>query len=415
MTSGNGGILREAQDDLGVVAQDDRGVGQGDGMLQGDGGLEQELLERAAGLVPGLRARAGLAEELRRLPAETVADLLASGLYRIGVPRRFGGLDVGYGLALDVAAELGRGCAAAAWCYCLWTAHAWLVGYWPRAAQEEVFGDGPDVLCSSSLNTGKSECAAAPGGYRLSGRWEFSSGCDFAGWMMLGIPGAGPRSWALLPRADWRIADTWFVSGLRGSGSKDVVVDGAFVPQHRVLDVTTAGDGDWSGWELHGQARYRAPIPALLGWDLAAPMVGMAQGMLDEFTERLRGTSGPGRTAESAAVQLRLSQAAAETDAARAVLGRDVGEILRKAAAGERFTPLERARFRRDKAFVAQLCWQAVDRLFGLSGGHALFDSDPMQRLHRDAQAAAHRDGLVMDLGGVQYGRAALGLAAEGV
>ena len=138
--------------------------------------MEGELLGRAAGLVPRLKARAGLAEELRRLPAETVADLLASGLYRIGVPRRFGGLDVGYGLALDVAAELGRGCAAAAWCYCLWTAHAWLVGYWPRAAQEEVFGDGPDVLCSSSLNTGKSECVAAPGATGCRGGGSFPAG-----------------------------------------------------------------------------------------------------------------------------------------------------------------------------------------------------------------------------------------------
>lgn len=375
---------------------------------------EAELLRRAAGLAPGLKARAGRAEALRRVPAESVAELLESGLYRIGVPRRFGGLDVGYGVALAAAAELARGCPATAWCYCLWTAHAWLVGYWPRQAQEEVFGDGPDVLCSSSLNVGRSRCEPAPGGYRLLGRWEFSSGCDSAGWVMLGVPGIGERHWALLPRADWRIVDTWFVSGLRGSGSKDVVVDDAFIPHHRILDVTTAGDGDWSGWELHRQARYRAPIPALLGWDLAAPMLGIAQGMIDEFAARLTGTSGPGRTAESAAVQIRLSQAAAETDAARALLFRDVAEILGQAAAGERFTPLARARFRRDKAFVTQLCLQAVNRLFDISGGHSLFADDPLQRFHRDAQAVAHRDGLIMDLGGQQYGRVALGLAADG-
>ena len=115
---------------------------------------EAELRRRAAGLVPALRARAGRAEELRRVPAESVADLLESGLYRIGVPTIFGGLEVGYGLALEVAAELGRGCPATAWCYGLWAAHAWLVGYWPRQAQEEVFGGGPDVLCASSLNVG---------------------------------------------------------------------------------------------------------------------------------------------------------------------------------------------------------------------------------------------------------------------
>ena len=373
-----------------------------------------ELMARAAALLPVLKERAAYTEQLRRVPEETVQDLLASGLHRIGVPRRFGGLDVDYGLALDVGIELGRGCAATAWCYSLWAAHAWLVGYWPRPAQEEVFGAGPDALCSSSLSPGKSEIVPVAGGYRLSGRWEFSSGCDAASWLMLGVAGIGPRNWALLPQGDYRIVDTWFVSGLRGSGSKDIVVEDAFVPRHRILEVSTAGDGDWSGWELHGQARYRAPIPVLLGWDLVAPMLGIGLGMIDEFTARLIGTAGPGRTADSPAVHRRLSQAAAEVDAARALLERDIQEIFRKATAGEAFTPLERARFRRDKAFCAQLCLQAVNRLFDLSGGHALFDAAPLQRFHRDAQAVAHRDGLIMDLGGQQYARVALGLEPDG-
>ena len=370
----------------------------------------QELLARAAALVPVLKERAARTEELRRVPAETVDDLLSLGLYRIGVPKRFGGLDVDYVLALDVAAELGRGCASSAWCYCLWAAHAWLVGFWPRQAQEEVFGDSPDALCSSSLNTGKSTTTPVEGGYRVSGRWEFSSGCDSASWLMLGVSGIGQRNWALVPRGEFQIVDTWFVSGLRGSGSKDIVVDDIFVPQHRVLEVTTAGDGDFGAWELHRQPRYRVPIPVLLGWDLVAPMLGIAVGMIDEFIVRLAGTSGPGRTADSPAVHLRLSQATAEADAGRALLDQDIREILRKGREGESFTPLERARFRRDKAFISQLCLQAVNRLFDLSGGHALFDSVSLQRFHRDAQAVAHRDGLIMDLGGQQYGRVALGL-----
>ena len=373
-----------------------------------------QLLERAAELMPVLRERAARTEELRRVPAETVKDILSAGLYRIGVPERFGGIDGDYGLIFHVAAELGRGCASTAWCYCLWAAHAWLVGYWPLQAQEEVFGASPDALCSSSLGPGKSTCTSVEGGYRLSGRWEFSSGCDSASWLILGVSGVGERNWVLVPRGDFEIVDNWFVSGLRGSGSKDVVVNDAIVPYHRVLDVTTAGDGDWNGWEIHGQARYRAPIPVLLGWDLVAPMLGITRGMIDEFTERMVGTSGLGRTADSPAVQLRLSQASAELDAARALMDRDIREILRKAEDGEGFAPLERAKFRRDKAFVTQLCLQAVNRLFDLSGGHALFDSVSLQRFHRDAQAVAHRDGLIMDLGGQQYGRLALGLDPEG-
>ena len=135
-------------------------------------------MQRASALVPTLKERAAEAEQLRRLPDQSVDRLLASGLYRIAVPQRFGGLNVDYGLALDVADELARGCPATGWCYGLWAAHAWLIGYWPLPAQEEVFGADPDALISSSLNVGKSTCTPVDGGYRVSGRWEFSSGCD---------------------------------------------------------------------------------------------------------------------------------------------------------------------------------------------------------------------------------------------
>ena len=373
-----------------------------------------DLIERAACLVPVLKERANLTEELRRVPPETVADLLASGLHLVGVPRKFGGLAVNYGWSLDVGVELARGCPSTSWCYALWSAHSWLVGFWPAPAQEEVFGDHPNSLCSSSLSPGKSTCSPSDGGYRLSGRWEFSSGCDSADWLLLGVPGIGQRNWALLPKGDYEIVDTWFVSGLRGSGSKDIVVEDAFIPVHRVIEVSTAGDSDLSGWEMHGQARYRVPVPVLLGWDLVAPIIGLARGMIDEFVARLSGTGGPGRTADSPAIHLRLSQASAEADAAQALMDLDVQETLRKGSEGEPFTSLERARFRRDKAYCAQLCLQAVNRLFDLSGGHSLFESEPLQRFHRDAQAMAHRDGLIMDLGGQQYGRVALGLEPDG-
>lgn len=156
------------------------------------------------------------------------------------------------------------------------------------------------------------------------------------------------------------------------------------------------------------------PVSTLLGWDLVGPMVGIAQGMMDEFTARLAGTSGPGRTAESPAIHTRLSQASAGIDAAHSMMTGDITEILRKGDAGEPFSMLERARFRRDKAFVTQLCLNAVNSLFDLSGGHGLFDSVPLQRFHRDAHAVAHRDGLIMDLGGQDYGRVLMGLPPSG-
>ncbi len=309
---------------------------------------------------------------------------------------------------------LGTGCASTSWCYSIWAAHSWLVGFWPLEAQQEVFGNSPDVLCSSSLNPGKSTLEKTAGGYRLSGRWEFSSGCDAAEWVMVGGDLPEGRVWLLVPRSDYEIDDTWFVSGLRGTGSKDILIEDAYVPQHRVLDRDRGGVEERLGWEIHQQDRYRPPLLAVLGWDLAAPMIGIALGTIEEFTDRLTGTTGPGRTADSDSVQLRLSQASAELDSARALMRGDLREIFEKAKSGEPFSTLERARFRRDKAFVAQLCLNSVNRLFEISGGHAIFDSGSLQRFHRDIQAAVRRDGFIMELGGLQYGRVALGLDPDG-
>ncbi|PKB59254.1 MAG: hypothetical protein BZY83_02880 [SAR202 cluster bacterium Casp-Chloro-G2] len=373
-----------------------------------------ELLKRASAMVPGLKERAAHTELLRRVPDESVQDILASGLHRIGVPRRFGGLDVEYGSMLEAGAVLSSGCASTGWCYSIWSAHSWLIGFWPLEAQQEVFGDGPDVLCSSSLNPGVSTLEKVTGGYRLSGHWKFSSGSDAAAWVMLGGNTPGGLVWMLLPRSDYEIIDTWFVSGLKGTGSKDIVVEDVFVPGHRVTESRKAGDGDWTGWDIHQDDRYRMPALVLLGWDLVAPMIGITMAMIDEFTQRLTGTSGPGRTADSEGVQVRLSQSSAELDAARALMRADIRETFKKARNGEAFSTLERARFRRDKAFVAQSCLSSVNRLFELSGGHAIFDSSAFQRHHRDIQAAVRRDGFIMELGGLQYGRVALGLEPNG-
>ena len=176
------------------------------------------------------------------------------------------------------------------------------------------------------------------------------------------------------------------------------------------IDPNRAGDGEWTGWELHQRLSYRVPLRAMTGWDLAAPVVGIAQGAVDEFTARVRESSTPGRTAESSALQLRLAEASAEVDAARALQRHDVCELLDKAARGETPNEADRARYRRDKAFVAKLCVQAVNRLFEGSGARAVMDSDPIQRFHRDAHAASHHAALAWDVWAEQFGRQALGL-----
>jgi 3-hydroxy-9,10-secoandrosta-1,3,5(10)-triene-9,17-dione monooxygenase len=370
------------------------------------------LLDRARGLWPALRERAARAEQLRRLPPETVKDLVASGLVRVGTPDRYGGhgLDIDTGHA--VAWELGRACGSTAWCGSLWIVHNWWLGHFPERAQDEYFASGPDTLSSTCLNVAGGKAVPVSGGFRVSGRWSFSSGSEASTWAMVAVPGAGPGSmlWLLLPRSDYAVADTWFASGMRGTGSSDVVVEDVFVPAHRALDPERAGAQDLTGWELHRRPSYRVPLRLLTGWDLAAPIVGIAQGAVDTFTARLWGTSGPGRSAESVPLQLRLAEAAAEVDTARTLHRHAVREMLDRAAAGERFTETDRARYRRDKAFLTRLCVQAVNRLFEAGGARAIVDAEPLQRFHRDAHAASHHANLVWDAAAEHFGRQALGL-----
>jgi len=361
--------------------------------------LKDEALRRATELVPVLRERAARAEALRQVPPETVKDLLASGLIRVGNPERYGGHGLDIDTAHEIAFELGRGCGSTAWCASLWMVHNWWIGHFPARVQEEFFATGPDTIFSTGLNPAGGTAEPAPGGVRISGRWSFSSGCDAANWVMVATGTLAAPMWSLLPRADYEIDDTWFASGLRGSGSKDIVVRDMFVPAHRSMDPNRAGEGDFTGWELHKRPAYRVPLRALTAWDLAAPIVGMAQGMIDTLAARHRGSASP-------ALQLRLAEASAEVDAARALQRQDVREMIDKAARGEPLTATDRARYRRDKGFVPKLCVQAVNRLFEAGGARAVLDSDPVQRLHRDAHAASHHAGLSWDLGAGPFGAA---------
>jgi 3-hydroxy-9,10-secoandrosta-1,3,5(10)-triene-9,17-dione monooxygenase len=373
----------------------------------------EELVQRAAALVPRLRERAAQTEQLRRLPDETVADLVDAGLFRIVTPDRFGGPGLDFDAKLEVTLELGRGCGSTAWNYSILTTHSWWLGHFPRQAQEEFFAASPDTLGSSSLDPSRARVEVVTGGYRVSGRWSFSSGCDAASWVTVGGLGPSGVLWFLVPMAEVTIDDTWFVSGLRGTGSKDLVIDDVFVPAYRVAEQALMKEGRTDGWALHGRPSYRAPLFALLPTTLVAPVLGMARGMVETFADQLRGRKRPDGTelTHSVASQLRLAESSAEVDAARSVLRQNTREVLDRAARGEMPTLLDRARYRRDHAFMVRLGVRAVSRLFEASGGHALLESNPLQRFHRDALAASQHFGTRWDENAEQYGRVALGLA----
>jgi alkylation response protein AidB-like acyl-CoA dehydrogenase len=372
-----------------------------------------EMVRRAAALVPVLKERAGQCEAIRRVPHENRDDFIRAGITRIAQPVSFGGLGLDMDSVYEVAMELGRGCGSSAWMGCFWPLHNWMVGMWPKAAQDEYWAASPDTLSSTAWDMTTCKIEPASGGIRLSGHWDFSSGIDHAAWAMLFVPGP-PVGLALVARKDLRIVDTWHATGLCGSGSNDVFVDDAFVPQHRILNMEAAANAQSAGRELYGTPFYKLPMYTWLTYSLAAPVIGMAQGAVESFEDLMRGRVegiGGARAAERPANHLRLAESSAEVDAARLLMRRNLRQLIDWAEAGVEISLSERLRIRRDITFGGMICNRAARRLFDAAGAHSIRRDVPLQRFTRDVDAAVHSGVLTWDPTGEQYGRVRLGLA----
>jgi 3-hydroxy-9,10-secoandrosta-1,3,5(10)-triene-9,17-dione monooxygenase len=381
-----------------------------------------ELLARAEALIPVLRERAARAEELRRLPDETIADLHKSGLFRVLQPKRVGGSELPFRHLVELVATIARGDGSTAWVLANLAAHHWLLGMWPKEAQDEIWGASPDALIGSALIFPRGRARKAAGGYRISGRWPFSSGVDPATWNLIGAivqdedsGGAEPRIF-VLPAKDYTIIDTWDVIGLAGTGSKDVVAENVFVPDYRTIAVSEITGGPNPGSMINPSVLYQLPAISLFAFCIAGVSLGIAQGAIEYFEETMRTRTSyyTGRSlADFVTVQGHLAEAAAITDAARAVMLSDCEEATRIVEGGRVPSLNHRARYRRDGAYAATMCTKAVDVLFRATGGGAIYARNPLQRAFRDVHAANAHYVLNWDINGAMYGRVALGLPPD--
>ncbi len=380
----------------------------------------EEVTEVARSLVPVLRERALATEQRRSLPDETTADLKASGLLRMLQPLRWGGDELEPLSLIRATAELGRGCGSTAWCTGVLAVHSWMLGLYEERAQQEVWGEDPEVLLAASFApTGKAERVVD--GVRLNGRWSFASGCDQSRWMMVGavVPGEGPipdLRLCLVPESDYRIDDNWHVAGLAGTGSKDIVIDAAVVPEHRTLSLIDAFLGRSPGGQASSSPIYRVPFATMLLFALAGPALGLARGALEAYTERTRTrllTYSLKKQAEQAPAQIALGDALYETDAVDLLWERDLSEIAERTRTRAEFDIERRARYKRDVGLGVRACQNVVHRLFTLSGAHGLFDSSPIQRAFRDVHAMTTHAALDPTESARVMGRVALGLEPD--
>ena len=374
------------------------------------------LMARATALVPVLAGRAEEAERLRQLPPATIDDLKRASLHRICQPRRFGGSEAPLDAAIEIVATLARGCASTAWVAAIHTDHAIIAGMMDPRAADDIWGDDADACISAGLTPGGT-AERVDGGWRIAGTWGWSSGCDYADWLILNVllpgadGGAPVPTFCLVPRAEITIDDNWHVMGLAGTGSKNVVVADAVVPDHRTRSTREINAGAGERGTGEPGPLYRLPHVATVPFLLAAPSLGVAESLLELLIDDLKDRqSRGGKVAELATMQVHIAEAAAEIDSARLLAQRDCAAAMAAIVARRDLTLAERARGRRDQAYTTMLCRRASQRLFTAAGGTALFRSNAIECKFRDLQAISGHLALNWDFAGSTWGRIAFGL-----
>ncbi|MFC9946658.1 acyl-CoA dehydrogenase family protein [Streptomyces pratensis] len=378
-----------------------------------------DLLRNARELVPLLARNAEQGERDRRLTDESVKLLTDGGMFRLAVPKRYGGHEVSLRTLIDVSAVLAEGDGSSSWVVAVGSSLAWVVSLFPEQAQDEVFGADPDTRVSGVL-TPSATAQRVDGGFRVSGRWHYASGAWHAGWSVIGFPvpdATGQivdQGMALIPASDYTVEDTWFVAGMRATGSNCLVAQDIFVPDHRVVSVPKAMAGDYPVQRSGG----RLPRSAFVQFLTAAPLVATQLGLGRAALELVKDRSADKaitftffeKQRDSTAFQLRIAEATQKIDTAHLHVYRAAADIDGAAGRGEALDPLQRIQARADLSGAVGHVTEAIDILLTAHGAASFADTNPLQRIWRDSAVSARHAILQPAMIKEMYGKALLGV-----
>jgi 3-hydroxy-9,10-secoandrosta-1,3,5(10)-triene-9,17-dione monooxygenase len=380
----------------------------------------EAYLARIAATLEGIRERAPEVERSGSISEATIRALTDAGVFRAVQPRRWGGLEIDPASFFEGMVRIGSACGSTGWVSAVVGVHPFHVGLFPEEAQREVWGvDSGARISSTYAPTGKVERAA--GGFRLTGRWGFSSGVDYCDWVLLGgiIPdeGSGPEFRTfLVPRRDFEVDhDSWRVSGLQGTGSKDLIVD-SLVPEHRTHRLIDNYHQKDPGRVANPGPYFRLPWLSMFAYAIATPAIGAATGALDAFVEDARtrfGVSVGSPAATNPSLHLRLSEALTVIADARARIASTWGDFHAIVRSGEEIPVERRARCRYEAAQAIGACLGAVLRLFEVGGGGVMQTKKPFQRQLRDLMAMRNHPFAIPDPRAATYARCVLGMPVE--
>lgn len=361
---------------------------------------QEELIARARDMVPGLREKARATEQARRLLPETVEAFTQAGFFRITQPRRYGGFELGLDVLEAVVIEVARGCGSSAWALAILSGHSWLTALFDTPGQDAIFGEDGHVIMATNLS-GNGRARRVPGGYQLSGRFTYLSGCEAANWLCVGAMvedavESPPWLYAALRPQDATIVDDWFVLGLRGTGSKTVLVEDLFVPEHLTLAQAAVQEQAPPGRFIHPNPLYATPLLSFLSIETTGAAVGIALQAVEVLEEigrskpnRVRGNAGPPSLLhQTAAFQRRFAEARSLAETARTLLLSEARRLMETVASyapqGRKLTQAEQLGYTLATARVVDLCVQAVDHAFAVAGTSATVDGHPLERCFRD-------------------------------
>lgn len=358
--------------------------------------MSQAVLEGVRDLLPTLRERADETERLRVVPEASVKELEQTGFFRLLQPKRFDGYESDPVDFYTAVRDIASACGSTGWVSSVVGVHPWQVALFSDEAQQAVWGSDTNVRLSSSYApTGKA--TLTEGGFTLSGKWSFSSGCDHCQWVLLGglvfndDGNVVDFRTFMIPRSDYQINDVWHMVGLAGTGSNDIVVDNVFVPEAFTLSMGETGQCRGPGQEQNTSDLYKLPFHSIFTGTITTPIIGMARGAYAEHVEMQQQRTRAAYLGEKASLDpfaaVRIAKASSEIDAAWALLVNNIREEQAHVAKGEKI-PLElRLRVRRDQVLGSQRAIDAIDALFEASGGRALANGTYLQRAWRDAHA----------------------------
>ncbi len=380
----------------------------------------EDLLVRAKEMIPTLRERAEETEALRRIPDQTIRDLVDGGFIRATLPARYGGAELDYRSIMEIIGMISRGCASTGWVLCNLMSCTFKLAFWPAQAQDEIWGESVDTLFTGNLIFPAGRAQRVDGGYVLRGRWPFGSGIEHAAWNffagMVADSEAPEFRIFLLPKSDFTILDTWRASGLRGTGSQDAEVEDVFVPEYRTLNAADTREGNSPGSQVNPAPVYRLPLFAMFFTWVGAVELGIAEAAVEDYIDaaRIRAASYSGqKLSELTTVQVKIAEARALVSAARRFYLDNCDHAMAIARDGGLPSMEERARYRAEGALGAQFCCKAVDLLAAASGGGGIYDRNPLSRAFRDIHAGRAHITQTWEPNATTYGRVALGLESD--